>query len=72
MLSEIELKFLMNITEFKVYCKRIKVNSKKENAFNMANHGLVQIIKGAHCYQLKLLFENGIPQTEFDVTKILY
>ena len=72
MLSEIELKFLMNITEFKCYCKRIKVISKKENAFNMANHGLVQIIKGAHCYRLKLLFENGVSQTEFDVTKIFY
>ena len=67
MLSEIELKFLMKREEFKVYCKRIKVNSKKDNFFNMANHGFVQIKKGVNCYELKLLCVNGISKLELDV-----
>ncbi len=48
-----------------IYCKRIQVNSKVFNFFNVANDGFIEIIEGKDCYKITL--EKGTNKTEFEV-----
>jgi hypothetical protein len=48
-----------------IYCKRIQVNSKMFNFFNVANDGFIEILEGKDCYKITL--EKGTNKTEFEV-----
>jgi len=56
-----------NKSFLKVYSKRISVESKKEQPFNLPNHGLIEIIKDPNFYRLILLLVNGEKKSEFNV-----
>jgi hypothetical protein len=53
-----------------IYCKRIQVNSKMYNFFNVANDGFVETIEGKECFKITL--ENGPNKTEYEVKLILF
>ena len=51
-----------------IYCKRIQVNSKMFNFFNVANDGIVEIFEGKECFKITL--ENGFNKTELEVANL--
>ena len=54
--------------KLKAYSYRIQIISKKENFFNLPNHGYVELIKDQNSYKLILSSENDLKKFEFEVS----
>jgi hypothetical protein len=54
--------------KLKAYSYRIQIISKKENFFNLPNHGYVELIKDLNSYKLIISSENDLKKIEFEVS----